>query len=146
MSALERQEIIMNFGVAPSLDDVLTVAKSVISSIPEELVDICEDLDIDVQDFPDEVTEREQGLDDPYDLLALFKSAKELSPGVEKKEADGNDALVIYRRPILDYWCENGEQFELALRQVIIEEIAVNNGFLDDDIEEMVSRHHQGIL
>ncbi len=91
MSASERQEIIMNFGVAPSLDDVLTIAQSVLSALPEELSEVSEDIELDVQDFPDEITEREQGLEDPYDLLALYKSAKELSPGVEKKEADGND-------------------------------------------------------
>lgn len=146
MTVSDRQDIIMNFGKAPSLDDVLTLAKNVMNGLPDELTEQATDLEIDVQDFPDELVEIEQKLDDPYDLLALYKSAKELSPGVEKKAAEGNDALILYRRPILDYWCENGEQFEIALRQIMIEEIAGQGDFNDDEIDEMVSRHHQGIL
>jgi predicted Zn-dependent protease with MMP-like domain len=146
MTVSDRQDIIMNFGKAPSLDDVLMLAKNVMNSLPDELTEQAIDLEIDVQDFPDELVEIEQKLDDPYDLLALYKSAKELSPGVEKKAAEGNDALILYRRSILDYWCENGEQFEVALRQIMIEEIAGQGDFNDDEIDEMVSRHHQGIL
>jgi predicted Zn-dependent protease with MMP-like domain len=146
MTVSDRQDIIMNFGKAPSLDDVLMLAKNVMNSLPDELTEQATDLEIDVQDFPDELVEIEQKLDDPYDLLALYKSAKELSPGVEKKAAEGNDTLILYRRSILDYWCENGEQFEVALRQIMIEEIAGQGDFNDDEIDEMVSRHHQGIL
>ena len=144
MSAIasERQEIIMNLGRAPSLDDVLTIARSVLNSLPEELIELFEDLELDIQDFPDEVVEMEQGLEDPYDLLSLYKSAKEVSPGVEKKDAEGNDTLLLYRRPIIDYWSENGERFELVVRQIIIEELANQHDFTDDEIDEMVSRHH----
>ena len=142
----ERQEIIMNFGCAPSLDDILTLARTVLGALPDELVEFVDDLEIDVQDFPDEVAEQDENIEDPYDLLALYRSAKELSPGIEKKDAEGNDLLILYRRPILDFWCESGETFEATLRQIIVEEIASQNDFAEDEIDEMVSRHHQGVL
>ncbi|MGB1077231.1 MAG: metallopeptidase family protein [Bdellovibrionales bacterium] len=146
MIASERQEIIMNFGQAPSLDDILTIARFVLNSLPEELSELFEELELDIQDFPDEVVEIEQNLEDPYDLLSLYLSAKELSPGVEKKDAEGNDTLVLYRRPVLDYWCENGERFEQVVRQVIIEELAGQHDFSEAEVDEMISRHHQGMF
>ena len=142
----DRQDIIMNFGAAPSIDDVTTIVRGVLNSVPDELEEACEDLEIDIQDFPDEMTEIDQNLNDPYELLCLYKSAKEVSPGVEKKAADGNDLLIVYRRPVLDYWCESGDEFGLVVRQVVIEEIAGQQDFSDDEIDEMVSRHHQGVL
>ncbi len=142
----DRQDIIMNFGAAPSIDDVTTIVRGVLNSLPDELEEACEDLEIDIQDFPDEMTEIDQNLNDPYELLCLYKSAKEVSPGVEKKAADGNDLLIVYRRPVLDYWCESGDEFGLVVRQVVIEEIAGQQDFSDDEIDEMVSRHHQGVL
>ncbi len=146
MSVSERQEIIMNFGAAPSLDDVLMIAQSILASVPDELTDFIEDLELDIQDFPDEVASMDQNLEDPYDLVALYQSAKEVTPGVEKKNAEGCDTLILYRRPILDYWCESGEQLELVLRQIMIEEIASKQDFSEDEIEEMINCHHQGIL
>ena len=146
MTMSERQEIIMNFGTAPSLDDILTIARSVVNVLPDELVELAENLELDVQDFPDEVTEMEQNLDDPYDLLSLYNSAKEVAPGIEKKDAEGSDLLVLYRRPILDYWCENGEQFEVTVRQIVIEEIASQGDFTDEEVDDMINRHHQGVL
>ena len=142
----DRQDIIMNFGAAPSIDDVTTIVRGVLNSLPDELEEACEDLEIDIQDFPDEMTEIDQNLNNPYELLCLYKSAKEVSPGVEKKAADGNDLLIVYRRPVLDYWCESGDEFGLVVRQVVIEEIAGQQDFSDDEIDEMVSRHHQGVL
>lgn len=142
----DQHNVIMNFGKAPSLDDVMTLAQCVLKALPEELQTLAEDLEFDVQDFPDQIVEMEQKLEDPYDLLALYKSAKEIAPGVEKKEADGHDGLTLYRRSILDYWCESTEPFEVVLRQIIIEEIAHQGSFSDDEIDEMVSRHHQGLL
>ena len=129
MTMSDRQEIIMNFGCAPSLDDILTIARSILAALPDELAEGADDLELDVQDFPDETTAMENNVEDIYDLLALYKSAKEIVPGVQKKDAQGNDALVLYRRPILDYWCESGEQFEIAVRQILIEEIATQQGF-----------------
>ncbi len=146
MTLSDRQEIIMNFGAPPSLDDFQMIARSICETLPDELVALVENLDVDVQDFPDETIEMDQNLDDPYELLALYQSSKELTPGVEKKSAEGNDTLILYRRPILDYWCESGEQFEFALRQIIVEEIARQEDFTEDDIKDMLRQHHQGFL
>lgn len=140
------QHIVMNFSAPPSDDDLLVIANEQLQIMPDELSDHCEDLTIQMEDFPDEATETDLELDDPYELLALFRAGKELSPGVEKKAANDDDVLVLYRRPILDAWCESGDDLTQVIRDAMIEEIGNHFEFSEDDIDEMSSRHYQGML
>ncbi len=140
------QQIIMSFSVPPSADDVLVIANAQLEILPEELLEAFEELVVMVEEIPDETTEADLDLEDPFDLLALYKSAKEVSPGVEKTTANDNDVLILYRRPLLDSWCETGEDLTQIIRDAMIEEIANNFDFSDDDIEEMAGRHYQGML
>ena len=138
--------IVMNFSRPPSADDILIMANEQLENMPDELVEHVEDLTIQIEEFPDEATESDLELDDPYELLALYKAGKELSPGVEKKAANDDDVLIIYRRPLLDAWCDVEEDLVQVLRDAMIEEIANHHDFPDEDIEDMTSRHYQGML
>lgn len=143
---MDQQRIIMNFSVPPSADDLEVIAREALDNLPEEILELCEDLAIEVEDFPDETVEAEMELDDPYDLLALYRSGKQISPGVQKKVANDDDVLILYRRPILDMWCETGEDLAHIVREVMIEELGNNFEFSEDEIEEMARRHYQGRL
>ncbi len=138
----EGKNIIMNFTTAPGLNDLEEMAEELLEAMPDELVEYCEDLAIEVEDFPGEAIEQEQELDDPYELLALYKGGNEISPGVEKKSGKNDDILVLYRRPILDMWCETGENILNLMRQVMIEEVSRQYDFTDDEIAEMVQNHN----
>lgn len=143
---MDRQRIIMNFTIAPSLEDIEAMSASVLETLPEELLRFCEKLKISVEELADETTEQELDLDDPFDLLGLFKSGKEISPGIERKTTEDDDILYLYRRAILDMWSETGEDLTVLIRQVMIEELGRNFDFSEDDIEEMAQRHYQGLL
>ena len=140
------QQIIMNFSVPPSDDDLSVIAGEQLQNLPDELLEFCDEVTIQVEDIPDEATETDLDLDDPYELLVLYKAGKEVAPGVEKKAANDDDVLVLYRRPILDLWCETGEDLTQIVREAMIEEIGNHFDFSDDEIEEMTSRHYQGML
>lgn len=140
------KQIIMNFSVPPGSDDLEVMANSIFESLPEELLEFCDGLALIIEDFPDETTEQELDLEDPYELMALYKSGKEISPGVEKKTANDDDVMFLYRRPVLDMWCETGDDLGTLLRQVMIEELGKHFDFSDDEIEEMAERHYQGML
>jgi predicted Zn-dependent protease with MMP-like domain len=45
--------------------------------------------------------------------------------------------VFLYRRPLLDYWCETGEDFLQLIRHVIIHEIGHHFGFSDADMEAL---------
>jgi len=140
------QQIIMNFSLPPSADDIQVIAQDHLENLPEELAEFCDDLVIQIEELPDEATESDLELSDPFELLSLFKSSKELSPGIEKQGANDNDILILYRRPILDMWCETGEHLSIIVREAMIGELGNNFDFSEDEIEEMNQRHHQGML
>jgi predicted Zn-dependent protease with MMP-like domain len=142
----ERHQIIMNFAAPPALDDLIGIALSHVETLPEEILEKCNDLQVRVEEFPDTATEQEMELTDPYDLLALFRPGSQISPGVTRKASDAEDTIILYRRPLLDMWCETGEDLNHLIRQVMIGEIAECLEFAEDQIEDMISRHYQGLL
>lgn len=144
--AASRHEIIMNFSTPPSVDDVAVMARQILEALPDELSAKCEELILEIEEFPDDAIQQDMDLSSPYELLALFRSGKEIVPGVQKKIANGEDKIIIYRRPILDLWCETGEDLAALLREIMIEEIARGFEFSDDDVQDMLRRHHQGLL
>ena len=143
---MECRSIIMNFTFPPSLDDLEDLASSVLSNLPDEILSLCDDLNIIIEDSVDATTLGDLGLDDPFDLLALYKSGSEIAPGIERKAANDDDVLVLYRRSLLDMWCETQEDLLSLIRQVMIEELGRYFEFSDDDIEDMAERHYQGML
>jgi len=140
---MDAKQIIMNYTTPPGLNDFETLAAAILEVMPDELLEHCEDLNIVVEDFPDDAMQADMDVDDSYELLALYRGGGELSPGVEKKGSDDEDTLILFRRPILDVWCENCEDITGLIREVMIEEIARAHDFPDTEIDEMTSRHHQ---
>ncbi len=122
------------------------MAQEIFDVLPEEILEFCDELTIEIEDFPDDAIEAELELEDPYELLALYKSGREISPGVERKLAEADDVLVLYRRPLLDLWCDSGNDLTSVIREVMIEELGGRFDFSEKDIEEMIARHHQGML
>lgn len=143
---MDAKRIIMNFSIPPSLEDLEVLAGETLEAMPTELLEFCEGLAIRVEEFPDESIESELDLDEPYDLLALYRSGKEIAPGIEKKTANDDDLLIIFRRPVLDTWCESGDDLSALIRQIMIEELGRHFDFSDDEIDDMARRHYQGML
>lgn len=91
---------------------------------------------IRVEELPDEETEAEMGLDSPFDLLGLYRGA----PLPRRSVSDPQpaiDMIFLYRRSILDYWCETGEDLFELVRHVLIHEIGHHFGFSDEDMERI---------
>ncbi len=122
----------------PNLDDLETIAHAAFAEIPEELRGFCADVVIRVEDFPDEETEQEMELESPFDLLGLYRGVAlphvSFGEGVPRLDVD---RIFLYRRPILDYWCETGEDLTSLVKHVLIHEIGHHFGFSDDDMERI---------
>ncbi|MCB1529945.1 MAG: metallopeptidase family protein [Rhodospirillales bacterium] len=143
---MNQQRVVMNFSVPPSLEDIEAIAGDILESLPEEILEFCDGLALQIEEMPDETTQKDLDLEDPYEIVALFHSGKELSPGVESKVANDEDVLILYRRPLLDVWGETGEDLAQVVREAMIEELGNNFDFSEDEIEEMTRRHYQGML
>jgi predicted Zn-dependent protease with MMP-like domain len=118
----------------PSLADLELLAQAALKTLPAEFRRHVKDVAIRVEDFPDEETEREMGLESPFDLLGLYRGVA-LTQKSTSDPAPMPDMIFLYRRPILDYWCETGEDLAYVVRHVLIHEIGHHFGFSDDDME-----------
>lgn len=123
---------------APSLADIEVLAYEALATIPEELRRHVSNVVIRVEDFPDDEVADEMELESPFDLLGLYQ-------GVSLDQQSINDArnnldmIFLYRRPILDYWCETGETLPRLVRHVLIHEIGHHFGLSDEDMARIES-------
>ncbi|ACJ00366.1 metallopeptidase family protein [Rhodospirillum centenum] len=122
------------FTTAPTLEEIEAIAARAFDTIPEELRQHVRNVLIRVEDFPDEETEQEMGLESPFDLLGLYRGVGLPFQSVSDLPR-GPEMIYLYRRPLLDYWCETGEDLTHLVRHVLIHEIGHHFGFSDADME-----------
>jgi predicted Zn-dependent protease with MMP-like domain len=120
----------------PSLEEIERLAAEAFETIPEELRRHVGGVAFRVEDFPDEETEREMDLESPFDLLGLYRGVA-LPWRSSSQVRQGTDMIFLYRRPLLDYWCETGEALADILRHVLIHEIGHHFGFSDEDMARL---------
>ncbi|MBT7758373.1 MAG: metallopeptidase family protein [Rhodospirillaceae bacterium] len=115
---------------APTLADIEDLARATLGRIPAPLRQKLTDLVVQVVDFPDDETIRLLALNTPYDLLGMYSGVS-----LERKSVtvvpDDVDIIFLYRRPLLDYWIECGEELHDIVRNVLIHEIGHHFGFSD---------------
>jgi predicted Zn-dependent protease with MMP-like domain len=117
----------------PSLADLEELAQRALDTIPRRLKQHLRSVVIRVEEFPDEETEEAMGLESPFDILGLYRGVALPHKSISDPWPD-LDIVFLYRRPILDYWCETGEDLTRLVRHVLIHEIGHHFGFSDEDI------------
>jgi predicted Zn-dependent protease with MMP-like domain len=117
----------------PSLGDLDELAQRALDTIPRRLKQHLGPVVIRVEEFPDEETEEAMGLDSPFDILGLYRGVALPHKSISDPRPD-LDLVFLYRRPILDYWCETGEDLAGVVRHVLIHEIGHHFGFSDEDM------------
>ncbi len=125
-----------DFGTPPSLAEMESVAYQEFDRIPEELRSRCVGVAIRVEDFPDDEVLDDMGIESPFDLMGLYQGI----PLTEQSTLDIRhqpDIVLLYRRPILDYWCEGTDDLRAVVRHVLIHEIGHHFGFSDEDMERI---------
>ena len=78
-------------------------------------------------------------METPFDLLGLYRGVAMTNRSLLDVPQDV-DMIFLYRRPILDYWCETGEDLQDIVRHVLIHEIGHHFGYSDDDMEAIEER------
>ncbi len=119
---------------APSLEAIDAIARATFDALPERFRALCGGLVIQVVEFPDEATLDEMNAQSEFDLLGLFRGR-----GLAQAEATAPTGALpnmvwLYRRPLLDYWCEGEDTLEEVVAHVLIHEIGHHFGLSDDDM------------
>jgi predicted Zn-dependent protease with MMP-like domain len=122
---------------APSLDDFARLAREAFDALPEPFRSLAGDVVIRVDDFADDDVLASFGMEDPFELTGLYHGVDigrrdEMGPAAEPAR------IFLYRRPILDEWCENGEVgLAEIIAHVLIHEIGHHFGLDDDQIHHI---------
>jgi predicted Zn-dependent protease with MMP-like domain len=122
----------------PSLAEIEELAQRVFGTIPRRLKRYLGHVVIQVEEFPDEETEAAMGLETPFDILGLYRGVALPHKSISDTRPD-HDLIFLYRRPILDYWCESSEDLAHLVRHVLIHEIGHHFGFSDEDMARIES-------
>jgi predicted Zn-dependent protease with MMP-like domain len=119
---------------APSLDDFQELADRAFASLPAEFRALTGDIIFVVQDFPDEDVMRDMELESEFDILGLFQGPELSDRGANRGHPDPT-MILLYRRPILDYWAEHQEKLGDIVRHVLVHEIGHHFGLSDDEMD-----------
>lgn len=120
-------------GQAPSADEIEAVARATIARLPEAFRRHLVDVVLLVEDWADDETLAELGVEHPLDLTGVYVGR----PVGEKSSLDSGampDRIHLYRRAILDEWCETGVRFDALVAHVTIHEIGHHFGLSDADM------------
>ncbi len=119
---------------APTAADIDALAHSAFTHLPATFRRLCEGLVIQVVDFPDEETLDEMEAESEFDLLGLFRGrGLPHRPAVAETGALPN-MIWLYRRPLLDFWCEGEDTLGAVVTHVLVHEIGHHFGLSDDDM------------
>ncbi len=119
---------------APTLEEFEVIANDAYQSIPLVLRTRVDAVVVRVEDFAEDETLEEMGCESPFDLMGLYRGISLDKKSVTMVVQDV-DMIFLYRRPLLDYWCESGDALGHVIRHVLIHEIGHHFGYSDDDME-----------
>ncbi len=130
---MKSQTIMMGYTTPPSIEEIITIAEEIIDELPEGVEKYIGKLIVEVEDFPDDYIMEELDLETPYDVYGVYQTSGPRA--LNRTKGKQQDVLYLYRRPILDAWCDTQDDFGLLLSRIILQEIGYHFGFTDDEIE-----------
>lgn len=121
---------------APDIAMIEAIALDALNRLPPEFRAHLGAVVLRVEEFADDATLAEMGIEDPFELTGLYRGR----PLGEKRSTDSGalpDMIHLYRRPILDEWAEEGETLERLVAHVMIHEIGHHFGLSDEDMHAL---------
>jgi predicted Zn-dependent protease with MMP-like domain len=120
--------------IAPGAADIERLARAAIARLPEPFGALLEGVLLIIDDFAEDDVLREMGIDDPFALSGLY-SGRPI--GEPPQTGDLPPTIHLYRRPILDEWCESGEALDHLVAHIVIHEIGHHMGLSDSDMHAL---------
>ena len=121
----------------PSAAEIERIGRRVLRDLPDVFRRHVRDVPIRVQDFADDETLRDLELEGPFDLLGLYRGVPVGQRGGFSLPPGDVDMIFLYRRPLLDYWCEIEQPLADVVRNVLIHEVGHHFGLSDEDMDRI---------
>ena len=112
------------------------MAHEALQSIPDDLRSKITDVVTRIDEFPDTETQRDMELQNPFELLGLYRGVSLNAKNVSDAPQHIN-TIYLFRRPLLASWCATGADLAHLVRHVLIHEIGHNFGFSDNDMARL---------
>ena len=122
---------------APTVEDIDALAEAALNRLPASFRRLTEGLVIRVVDFPDDETLDEMGAESEFDLLGLFRGRGLAQRGAIEGTGELPNMIWLYRRPLLDFWCDGEDSLGAVVTHVLIHEIGHHFGLSDADMESI---------
>jgi predicted Zn-dependent protease with MMP-like domain len=120
---------------APSSEDIDSLARAAFERLPASFRHLSDGLVIQVVDFPDEQTLKEMDAESEFELLGLFRGRGLAQGGAAGETGELPNMIWLYRRPLLDFWCDGEDTLDEVVTHVLVHEIGHHFGLSDDDME-----------
>jgi predicted Zn-dependent protease with MMP-like domain len=109
-------------------------AEQAMAALPSQFRDAMENVVICVEDEADGATLAEMQSESPSELLGLYRGWPLPERGVSYA-GHLPDTIHLYRKPILQFCDETGEEPDHCIRHVLIHEIGHYFGYSDEEME-----------
>ncbi|MBX9731120.1 MAG: metallopeptidase family protein [Sphingomonas sp.] len=123
-------------GQAPSAEEIERLARDVLARLPDPFAAHLADIVLIVEEFADEETLAELEIDDPFGLTGLYHG-QPLGQKSSMQSGALPDRIHLYRRPILDEWCDTGVDLKALITHVVVHEVGHHFGLSDADMHAL---------
>ncbi len=126
-----------NFGTPITLDEMEALGRAAIAALPDAFREMLGDVVFAVEDFADEETLADLGMENPFELTGVYEGHALTERSIEDSGTLPT-RIRLFRRPILDEWAERGDEtLEHLVRHVVIHEIGHHFGLSDEDMHAL---------
>ena len=126
-----------SFGTPVTLDEMEALGRAAIAALPDAFREQLGDVVFAVEDFADEETLRDLGIENPFELTGVYEGHALTERSIEMSGTLPT-RIRLFRRPILDEWAERGDEtLEHLVKHVVIHEIGHHFGLSDDDMHAL---------
>jgi len=121
----------------PTMEDFVAMAGAALKALPAEFRDAVGQVQMRVLEFAEDEVLDELGIEDPFQLTGLYQGP-DLRNRTVFDPSPQPSMLFLYRRAILDEWCDHGGvTLGELISHVLVHEIAHHFGLSDDDIDRV---------
>jgi predicted Zn-dependent protease with MMP-like domain len=102
---------------APTAEEIAAVGEAILRDLPQPYAGLVRHLPVRVEEWPDDATLDDVGIDDPLELTGLYRGVPIGERETLAVPPSEPEMILLYRLPILFEWGERG----CALREVVFD-------------------------